>query len=316
VLLAGFVVIGIAAGVLGGLRLGDQFARARAAERPATTGTGSAAPTPGPATEQPPLDRGAETLPQASGTQAGGATAPTTTTNLYVYWVTSSATRSLLAREYRSVPDYGDPLLSAVQAVLRQRPADPDYESPWQAASAVTVAGGADQITVTLSPDAFSAPDVSSEQAGTALQQLVWTVTAAAQRDVPVTLAVSGHPEFRAWGTVALGNAMRRDGRFRASVWIDTPLEAATQRGKVRISGQGCGFEGSYHWKVTQDGRQVAAGVANGSPAGPGTNWSQFAVDLQLPSGTYLATVTADDPGDQGMPDGWTWPATRLFTVG
>jgi hypothetical protein len=232
-----------------------------------------------------------------------------------VFWVTSSATRSLLAREYRSVPDYGDPLLSAVQAVLRQRPVDADYTSPWRPAGTVTVHATTTGIVVTVSADAFAATGVSSHVAGAGLQQLVWTVTAAAQRDVAVSVQVVGRAGFRAWDAVALGAPVRRDPRLRAAVWIDTPQEGITQHAPVRIAGQGSAFEGIYRWKVTRDGEQVAAGTVTGSPAGPGPSWSQFAVDVPLPSGSYLLTVSADGPSKQELPAGWTWPDTRPFTV-
>jgi hypothetical protein len=66
---------------------------------------------------------------------------------------------------------------------------------------------------------------------------------------------------------------------------------------------------------AARDGEQVAAGTVTGSPAGPGASWSQFAVDVPLPSGSYLLTVSADGPGKQELPAGWMWPDTRSFTV-
>lgn len=356
-MLVGFVVVGIAAGALGGLRLGHEIARARTVERltgglvtDTSAGTGQRARVD--AGAQPEVDRaaatgtttvadrGAQGLPRVGGpatagisAAAGGSAAagisaatggsvtraapvPSSRTNLYVYWVTSSATRSLLAREYRNVPDYGDPLVSAVQAVLRQRPMDPDYDSPWRPADTVAVRTSATGITVTVSTNAFAATGVSSGVAAAAVQQLVWTVTSAAQRDVPVTVQVVGRTAFQAWGAVTLGTPVRRDTRFRTCVWIDTPQEAGVQHGTVRIAGQGSAFEGTYRWKVTRSGKQVAAGVATGSPAGPGAKWTQFAVDVSLPAGSYLLMVTADDPGEQEQPAGWSWPDTRSFTVG
>jgi hypothetical protein len=343
--LAGFAVLGVVAGALGGLRLGHEIARARTAEHHARELTTDASAGTGPRTGDTVArsqlgraaatgttqvaDRAAQGLPRIgapvsegiSAVAAGGsavrtASVPGARTSLYVYWVTSSATRSLLAREYRNVPDYGDPLVSAVQAMLRQRPADPDYDSPWRPADTVAVRAGAAGITVTLSADAFAATSISSGVAAAAIQQLVWTVTTAAQRDLPVTVQVADTTAFQAWGAVALGTPVRRDTRFRACVWIDTPQEAGVQHGTVRIAGQGSAFEGTYRWKVVRSGKQVAAGVAIGSPAGPGAKWTQFAVDVPLQAGAYLLTVVPDDPGDQEMPAGWTWPDTRSFTVG
>jgi hypothetical protein len=232
-----------------------------------------------------------------------------------VYWVTSSPSRSLLAREYRSVPDYGDPLLSAVQAVLREQPLDPYYASPWRPAASVQVRSAADGITVVLSPDAVSATGVSAQLAAAGIQQLAWTVTEAAQRDVPVTIQVAGAAGARAWGAVSLGQPVRRDLAARATVWIDSPAEGTAQAGTVRVSGQGSAFEATYRWQISQAGRAVASGVAAGSVVGPGTGWSQFTVDVPLPAGSYQLTVTAEDPGTPEQPVGWTWPDTRTFRV-
>jgi hypothetical protein len=350
--LAGFAVIGIIAGVFGGLHLGHEITHSRAtapsgaatdhpsAGRDGTTS--SAAPMLDRAATAFPsgaADRGAVGMPRVGGAVATGtgpspavsdgrigggnaaaaaaaqAAVPTARTDLYVYWVTSSSTRSLLAREYRNVPDYGDPLLSAVQAVLRQQPLDGDYSSPWRAATTVSVHAAPSGITVTLSADAFAATGVSGEVAAAGLQQLVWTVTAAAQRDVPVTVLVADRAGFRLWGVMAAGTALHRDPAFCAAVWIDTPLESAAEHGKVRISGQGSAFEGTYRWTISRDGRPVAAGMVTGSPAGPGAGRTQFAVDVTLPAGQYVATVTADDPGQQEATPGWIWPATRGFSV-
>jgi hypothetical protein len=335
--LAAFAVVGIVAGVFGGLQAGNEIARARTDQHlteGAAVGSGS---TPGSgadavvtlpeldraatATPAPAADRGAEGMPRIGGSSPGAATgdaqhgAPAGRTDLYVYWVTSSATRSLLAREYRAVPDYGDPLVSAVQAVLRLQPTDRDYGSPWRPADSVSVISTGTGITVTVSADAFSAPGIGSAVAAAGIQQLVWTVTAAAQREVPVTIQVPGSAGFQAWGAVTLGTPTSRDARFRASVWIDTPQEGSVQHGTLRIAGQGSAFEGTYRWQVTKAGKQVAAGVASGTPAGPGTGWTQFAVDVALPVGAYQLTVAAEDPGDQEMPAGWVWPDTRNFNV-
>ena len=76
-------------------------------------------------------------------------------------------------------------------------------------------------ITVDLSSDAFANTSVSSGTATAGIQQLVWTVTSAAQQDVPVTVLVDGARGYRAWGSVSLDQPLRRDARARTSVWID-----------------------------------------------------------------------------------------------
>ncbi len=282
---------GSAAGSAHATQARDGQAAARSADRAATSSSPAA----------------------AAATRSGAAAAGTVL--VPVYWVTTSTTRSLLAREYLRVPDRGGPLLSAVHAVLEQRPLDPDYTSPWLPAGSVAVRATATGITVDLSAGAFAATGVRSETAAAGIQQLIWTATAAAQRDVPVTILVDGAGGYSAWEAATLGSPTRRDTRARAGVWIDTPQQDTRAGSPVHVTGQGSAVERTFRWTISSGSRHLG-GTVTGTAAGPGPGWSQFAFDVPLPPGRYTVTVTADNPGEAEMPSGWQWPDSKIFVVG
>jgi len=91
------------------------------------------------------------------------------------------------------------------------KPLDPDYMTPWRPASRVTVSQKGDAITVDLSSDAFSNTQVGSELADRAVQQLIYTATAAALKaGTPATtvkITVDG-AAIDVWGVVRLGDAV------------------------------------------------------------------------------------------------------------
>jgi hypothetical protein len=169
---------------------------------------------------------------------------------------------------------------------------------------------------VDLSPDAFADPDAGSGTlTAVAVQQLVWTVTAAAGKDLPVTVLVDGERGYAAWGGYRLDRPLRREPANRAPVWIDTPAEGAPlPAGTQHVTGQGAGFEGTFTYRVTGTSGQVAAGFVTGTQAGRSAGWWTFDIALRLPPGAYTVTVVPDNPasGDERGPD---WEDTKRFTV-
>lgn len=323
-------VVGVVLGVYGGVSLGDQVSVLHTGSdgKPRTDPAASTTPT-----STSPTAARPSTAPSAKGRAASEAspvsvtpsprktaavpaagTSATGTVVVPVYWVTTSSTRSLLAREYLQVRNTGGAAASAVRAVLEQRPLDPDYTSPWHRARTVTVRAASGGITVDLSSDAFANTSVSSGTATAGIQQLVWTVTSAAQQDVPVTVLVDGARGYRAWGSVSLDQPLRRDARARTSVWIDGPHQGALLPGPVHVTGQGDAAGRVFRWKVTDGDRTVASGVVTGTAASP-SDRSQFAFDVSLPPGRYLLTVAAQTSPTATVPGGRRWPDTKALTV-
>ena len=236
-----------------------------------------------------------------------------------VYWIGETGGAPRLFREFRTVPDTGGPVDSAVTAMTAMEPLDPDYFSPWGPASRVDVTRQGDALTVDLSADAISGTDVGSEVAARAVQQLVYTATAAAQvAGTPartVTILIDGKPSD-AWGVVRLGEPIARapQAEVQSHVWVLAPTEGQElPAGPVRFSGFGTSFEANFLWQITRhDGSVVAKGNAMG---GTGTGgFGQFAFERRLPAGEYVITMSTEDPSG-GAEGGGPHVDTKSFSV-
>ena len=244
---------------------------------------------------------------------------PATLKAIPVYWVAESRSSFKLYREFRDVPDVGGTIASAVAAMTRMRPLDPDYTTPWRPASRVTVSQDGTSITVDLSRDALANTQVGSELAARAVQQLVYTATAAAQlAGTPastVKITVDGAASD-AWGAVSLGDPTRRAplSDVQAQAWVTNPQEGATlPAGTVRFEGFGTSFEATFSWKVlSSSGTVVAHGSAMGGTGDGGFGVVRFSASLT--AGSYRVELSTDDPSGGAEGNG---PATddKHFTV-
>jgi len=237
-------------------------------------------------------------------------------TGVPVYWLgtPSGSVRPWLYREFRDVPDVSDVAgddpaaaraASAVAAMTRDAPLDPDHTTPWTPASRVAVTRDGDALAVDLSADALAGTGVGSEVAALAVQQLVHTATAAAQTTGPVTITVDG-AAADAWGAVRLGEPAQRaaPADVQAPVWIVEPQQGThLVPGVVGITGVGTAFEGTLLWEVTGPGGE---GFGEGfTTAGANGVFGEFSVGLaDLPSGgPYTVSVWAPDEsgGESGL---------------
>jgi hypothetical protein len=248
--------------------------------------------------------------PSPSGTAAPSATGPT----LPVYWLGASKARLWLYREFvpTSSVTPADRAEAALAAMLSGPPADPDYSTPWHGSPA-TVEVGDDEITVDLTAAAFANPDVDADRARLAVQQLVYTVTAATQRTVPVRILVNGRSGYDAWGVLRLGDPVSRDSSALARVRVTDPQEGQRVGSPVTVDGVGSAFEGTLSWEVMSgDGKVVDSGITQGGSADPGP----FRFTLRLPRGTYTLTVWSPDESNGESPEGpRMFPDSKTFTV-
>jgi hypothetical protein len=221
--------------------------------------------------------------PSTTVTPGAGATVP-------VYYVGAD---SRLYREFHHSPPTGDPLRTAVTAMLAQPPEDPDYRGPWAdgtAVTAVTRSGTTATVSVTIAPPT---PVASA--------QLLYTATAA---DPQITAVVIR------WPGGATAPLRREDVRWLAAVWVLAPTQGATVDRVFTLSGTASVFEGTVSWQLRRGTTVVASGVATtlGAPA----------------RGTWQVRVTAPAPGaytvvayEQSAKDGsLTAPDTKDLTVG
>lgn len=227
--------------------------------------------------------------PSASGSGSLGTTGGSA---VPVYW---QGTDGKLYREYLPPVTPGDPpVVAAIETMLTSSPLDPDYRSgPWQPVTGVKVTRDGEDLTVDLPAAAFDDDRIGEEAARQALQQLVYTATAAVQAQGSVTVLIDGKPGT-AWDRVDVGTPISRDVAARAAVWITEPQQDADVRaGRVTIKGSATAFEGNLTWKVTrEDGSLVQEGH---TMAGSMGDFEAYAFELDLEPGTYVVTVTAPD---------------------
>jgi hypothetical protein len=295
----------VAAAAVVGLVVGGLLGFGREDGGQVAAPTTSSTPTPTTESTSAPSSPSATTGTSAAGTLEG----------VPVYWIGQSKASFHLYREFRSVPDAGGVVASAVAAMTRDKPLDPDYMTPWSPASRVEVSQQGDALMVDLSPDAF-AQGTGSEVAALAVQQLVWTATAAAQTDGPVTITVDGKP-YDAWGVVQVGEPMTRAPQVdvQAPTWILSPTEGATvPAGEVEFTGTGTAFEGTFLWEVRDANDAVVAdGFTQGGSMG---TFGEFTFTATLTPGTYTVEVYQPDESGGESPEGpRMFPDTKTFTV-
>ena len=301
--------LGVATTMLVGLGLagcGDASTPGAGSSTTTASATGS------PATTTPVATTSATTRP--AGTTTAGQL-----DGIPVYWVGETARSFRLYREFRTVPDAGGPVASAVAAMTRMTPLDPDYMTPWRPAKRVEVTQTGSALTVDLSADAVSGRNVGSEVAARAVQQLVYTATAAAAKaGTPantVTITIDGGPAD-AWGVVRLGEPTSRASmaEVQSHAWVTSPQEGSQlPAGRATFNGFGTSFEANFLWKVTNAaGAVVAKGNAMGGTGDGGFGAFTFAATLT--AGSYTVELSTDDPSG-GAEGRGPMIDTKRFTV-
>ena len=277
--------------------------------------------TPAPSATASSTATGPTTSPTSTPGPTTPAPAPTASTlrSIPVYYLGESRRAVRLFREFRSVPDVGGPVASAVSAMTRLTPLDPDYSTPWRPASRVAVSQNGTAISVDLSADAFSNTSVGSETAELAVQQLVHTATAAAAQSGTPATTVTITRDGRAadvWGAVRVGAPMRRApvADVQAHAWVVSPQHGDVRSaGRVAFTGFGTSFEATFGWVVrTSAGSVVARGSAVGGTGTGGFGTVTFAATLA--AGSYVVTLSTDDPSG-GAEGGGPATDTKAFTV-
>ncbi len=237
--------------------------------------------------------------------------ADTGTSLVPVYWIGDIGGHQGLFREFHASPakGSGDPIVDAVQLMTGGTPLDPDYGSPWAAAGSVSSSISTQNvITLDLSSDAFS-DTLGEEEALLAVQQLVYTVTAAAASAGLITggeassvvVLVDGAAGYRAFGAVDLDGKWTRDHTVLAPVWIIDPQEGvvAGTDGLI-VHGLAPAGEDAVRWRVARlpPGQVSDAGTSlrEGTAViegGKGTSGT-YSFPISLPPGDYEITVSLE----------------------
>lgn len=304
-----FTAVAVVGAGLGMLRGGDDLTAGIGGDTTTTAPQSpSPEPTPEPTPESPTYTPPAEVAPEPTPTLPSPAPAepePGFSGAVPVYYVADTPAGMRLAREWRRVD--GAPTAAEGAIGLMFAPSlVPDYASLWNPATevrSVEIRDGA--IKVDLSLPAGSEP-VAADHAELAVQQLVYTATAAVSRAggdgaLPVRILVDGEriPELAGVDvSAALGRAHAVETRLL--VQLNDPYEGQTVTTPVLIRGEAAVFEANVLWEIRQDGEVVADGHATAAEA---FRFSEFTFQVDLPPGEYTVVVSESDPsGGEGRP--------------
>ena len=278
-------------------------------------------------TPQPSLAAGSTTGP-STGTSQAPAPLETSQTSAKapVYWLGKARDGVYLYREFRDADGKDNPIATALRIMMSQKPLDPHYFTPWQPPKKLAASvSGRNYITVDVSSDAFNT-GVDEATAQLAVQQLVYTATAAAAssglvdsgQPISVMLLVDGRTSQLAFDRVQLGQLMQRDPSMVAPVWIIDPQEGTQLTGALKVFGRGNVPGTAYAWQILHHDAQgtkstyVSGTVTSGSQPG---HLGEFTFSVNLPAGDYEVRILPADDASAPPTAGTSAWDSKSFTI-
>lgn len=269
--------------------------------------SGSDQPEPGPAASP-------TTTTTDAPTEAPTSTAANGAVPLYFIGDTERAGPRLY-REFQSgVPGSLDDALERLG-----KPLDPDYRTAWPAGAFLGADDDGDVITVRLVDDSLSTPPpgMSEAEAEAAIQQVVYTVQAVAQRRAPVQFAIRDGAAQAVLGVNTaepVANAAIMDTLSHLN--ITTPEQGSTVTGdELMLTGVANSFEATVAYRILRGDEIVDeySGTAEGANE-PKLFPFSIPVDVsELPSGDYTVWASTDDPtGGEGI---GAFTDSKQFTI-
>lgn len=206
--------------------------------------------------------------------------------------------RIRLYREFHRVPagDGGDEAktAAAITAMLEEGSAfDPDYSTGWPAAASLReVSIDADTVTIDLSGAATNS--VGAEAAQQAVQQLVWTATAASGKP-GVRLLLDGEPVSELWGHVSVDGVLKRAAPLGtvALVWLIEPQHGATVPTTFTVHVGGAPYESTIYLRVRQGDRTVSQTFVTLASVS-GDRFGEANTTMTLPPGSYIIEASGE----------------------
>ncbi|HTY73847.1 MAG TPA: GerMN domain-containing protein [Actinomycetes bacterium] len=297
--------------LLGGVALGISLTRGSGSPTatPGTSGSTSAVVSPSEQVSQATGSTGTSALPSGGHSSASTASSPTESAALAVYYVADvPGVGTRLYREFHTLPTEASPtgrITAALDELFGGNAVDPDYTTLWPSGTqALSVRVDGDLATVNVS----DFPHIGEQGQAMAIQQVVWTVTAADPSVKRVQIQVNGQPPQ---GAASLGKPTARGNSLDtlANVWILAPAEGSTVASPVKVTVYGTGFEGNVIVRVLKDdGTQVAQKAVT-------TQMGAFAsasTTFTLPAGGYQVQALNDNGKNATL---LLWD-TKNFTVG
>jgi sporulation and spore germination protein/immunoglobulin-like protein involved in spore germination len=264
-------------------------------------------------TAQPPVSESPPPSPAGQSAGPSGQTPGTSqTASVPVYYLNDYRTKPMLYREYHRL-NVGDGTKAArtraaVTEMLDGRTAlDNDYFSTWPASAKVrNVTVDGQIVTVDLSGAAVNGYDPPSETA--ALQQLIWTATAASDTD-GVKLLLDGKPVAKLWNLLNTGGTLRRAPYVDvvAPVWVMDPQEGAVVgKDGVTINVAGIVWEATMRVRVRDSKNKIVFDHTFTLTAGPPDQGTGSVRTPALAPGKYKVEgffISANDSSIQAMDD-------------
>ncbi|NUT34959.1 MAG: hypothetical protein HOV79_18030 [Hamadaea sp.] len=248
---------------------------------------GCPSPSPGPTSSSAPTPTppGPSATGGATGGPGGGSTAL-----LAIYYTLADRGTPKLVREFHRLPVAADTATAkataAVKEMLRPSALDSDYKTLWPTSATVRgVSVSGDVTTVDLS--GVSTGNVGAIGEAQAVQQLVWTVTAAT--GLPqVQIKRDGKVVESLWGHVTVDKPLRRAAAADTlhAVWVIAPQHGERTGGDVTVHLAGIVFEATVNYDVLQGGTVVKHGVVTLDPGRPAQGEAK--VTVRLAPGTYV----------------------------
>jgi spore germination protein GerM len=241
-----------------------------------------------------------------------------------VYWMGRSNERVFLYREFHDVSEQENPVTRALRVMMSQKPLDPDFFTPWQNPKKLeTSISGKNVITVDVSADAFNS-NVDAAMAERAIQQLVYTATAAGAsaglidsgQQIQVVVLVDGHTDYVAFNRVRLGTPTSRSAGMVAPVWIIDPQEGTSvPEGTIKVTGRSTVPGGNLRWEILRvEGSNAKTPYLNGNvtASADAAESGVFNVAVSLAPGDYEVRVSQVAAGNDAQD---VFVDTRGFTV-
>jgi Sporulation and spore germination/Immunoglobulin-like domain of bacterial spore germination len=271
-----------------------------------STPSASSSPTGSTSTSQPSQQTSTSVPPSTGPSQHSSTPVVTPARALAIYYVANvPGVGTRLYREFHAlpVPTAVSPAFVALNELLGGSAVDPDYTSLWPSGTVVRSGGGGlgtDTATVNLS----QLPTGSAAAKALAIQQLVWTMTAADPSIKRVQVNLDSYTGVVKHGT-PVGRVNALD--VLANVWILAPTDGASVTSPVKVTVYGTGFEGNVPVEIFSNGTQVAAQALTTQMGA----FAQASTTFKLPAGTYEVRAFNDN-GKNGTMQLWD---TKTFTV-
>ncbi len=230
------------------------------------------------------------------------------------YYVGQTPQGPRLFREFHQRP--GPAALDEAVAELAEAPTDPDYETYWSPGQLLGASVEDEVIRVEVDV-ALTRPRDGVPYSDLQLQQVIYTLQAAAGERLPVQFVHDGNPVAEVGGlptSEPLTEAPQLD--VLALVNISNPTEGRDVEGTFSADGVASSFEGTVPWELRDAGGAVVRrGFAQGTMEDHLTPWETGPIDVSdLPPGGYTFVAMTDDPS--GGEGGGPTVDTRSITIG